>query len=253
MEIICSIVMQVNLEGYNNSRSNAISKFKRVIKSFQEQIYKNCELIIVADGCKITEKIYDEFYKKEKNIKFVYFDRVGFPKMYDIVETPKGNATYFRGMARQLGCAAASGEIITYIDSDDYLVKEFTQTCYNIYKKYSDKSWWLNTSWFDHELVENSKQNIGVIKNPKEIENVQLNVLTEHKFKPMEVKDGKAVMAPWLLIHKNNLSIKWRDTNSTIGSEDADFYNRMVKKYPKGHYFKEPIYIRCHYKDVWDI
>lgn len=253
MEFKISIIMQCYLDSYNDSRSDSVLKFERVIESFKKQKYKNCELIIVSDGCSLTKKVYEELYKNIDNIKFAYYDRTGYPKMYDIVETPKGRARYFRGKARGIGCSIASGDIITYMDSDDYLTPEFTLICNEIYKRNKNKTWFLNTSWYDHENVVNSKQNINALKDPKNIESIQLEVLKEHKFKKMECKDGKAIMAPWLLIHKNNISTKWKDSNSNIGSEDVDFYNRLVKEYPNGIYFKHPIYIRCHYKDLWDI
>ena len=72
-----SIVMQVNLQDYNNSRVDSLGKFHRAVESFRSQIYKNCELIIVSDGCLKTQQLYNRSYKQDKNIKFVNIKRSG--------------------------------------------------------------------------------------------------------------------------------------------------------------------------------
>ena len=62
-----SIIMQVYLGEYPGARTDSISKFKRAVKSFQNQIYKNCELIIVADGCTKTHQTYARFNFKRSS------------------------------------------------------------------------------------------------------------------------------------------------------------------------------------------
>ena len=41
-----SIIMQSYLGNYPGSRKDSHSKFLRAVQSFQNQLYKNCELII---------------------------------------------------------------------------------------------------------------------------------------------------------------------------------------------------------------
>ena len=67
-----SIIMQVNLQNYPGSRENAINKFIRSVKSFQEQTYKNSELIIVADDDTKVHQIYNKYFSKNNNIKFIF-------------------------------------------------------------------------------------------------------------------------------------------------------------------------------------
>lgn len=244
-----SVIMQVNLEAYPGSRDNAVNKFTRAVESFRNQIYPNSELIIVADGCNKTYQLYNRHFKSESNIRFVYFDRHNSPKMYEEIN----NAKYFRGFARGLGVAAATGDLITYMDSDDYLMPDFTLTCMLYYNASPESDWWINTSWFDHENVVKSSQNITAIVDPNTIENVQLKELPGHNFKPMKLKEGKMVMTPWLFTHKAGLQVKWRDVISSTVSEDVDFYQRVSKIYKKGLPYAKPTYVRCHYSGHWDI
>lgn len=245
-----SIIMQVNLEDYSGSRSNPVDKFKRAVTSFKNQIYKNCELIIVADGCNKTYQMYMRNYKNDPSIRFVYLDRIGVPKMYDEIED-KGK--YYRGLARNVGVAAATGSLITYMDSDDFLTPEFTMTIMLYYNADSDKDWFLNTSWYDHQNVVNSTQNsTAITENFKAIPNVTIPGLQD-AWKPMELKPGKMIMTPWLLTHKKSVKTEWRDILSYSTSEDVDFYNRMSAEYPNGIAFKKAIYARCHSSGLWDV
>lgn len=244
-----SVIMQVNLEAYPGSRSNAVDKFIRAIESFRNQAYPLSELVIVSDGCNKAYQLYMKNYKNESNIRFVYFDRTDSPKMYEEI----GDGKYFRGFARGIGVAAATGSLITYMDSDDYLMPDFTLSCMLYYNAAPDMDWWLNTSWYDHENVINSNQNITAIVDPTTIENVQLQEMPGHNLKPMRLQEGKMVMTPWLLMHRAGLQIKWRDVISPVVSEDVDFYQRMTKIYKKGTTYSKPTYIRCHYANHWDI
>ena len=253
-KIKISIVMQCNLEDYNSSRSDSISKFHRAVESFKNQLYKNCELIIVADGCNKTYQHYMRTYKQDSNIKFAYFDRTGSSKMYDIIKDENGTElTYYRGFARGIGVAMSTGHIVTYMDSDDYLSPEFAMTIMLQYNIEPDKDWWLNTAWYDHENVVNSTLNKGITVDPNEIESISLDYLPGHKFKESKTIDGKLIMTPWLFTHKNYGDVKWRDVMSQVSSEDVDFFNRFNEMHPNGTAYQRAIYVKCHSGNDWDI
>jgi hypothetical protein len=238
-----SVVMQVNLTDYSGSRSDAVNKFRRAVKSYQNQIYKNCELIIVSDGCNRSHQIYNREFKEDSSIKFIFLDKNGAPLMYE--ETDKGK--YYRGFPRRAGVGISTGSLITYMDSDDYLLPEFTMTLMLIYNAAPDKDWYINTSWYDssdHSWEESDILHASDHSKSIEIEDIG------GKWTPTQLKPGSIVLTPWLFMHKSTCLTKWRDT---IGfSEDTDFNKRLRSEYPNGYPFERPIYVRCHYNNHWD-
>jgi glycosyltransferase involved in cell wall biosynthesis len=245
-----SIVMQVNLTNYKDSRNDAIGKFHRAVESFKNQIYKNAELIIIADGCVKTQQIYNRSYKNDPSIKFVYYDRMDSEMgMYDTKPGDPEEYKLFRGYARRVGVAAANGQVITYMDSDDVLAPEFTMTLMLIYNQAPDCDWWMNTTWYDNEASDWTENE--TLYSTRDAEVVQLPYI-HGGWKQVKLKPGKIVMSPWLLMHKPNLSVQWRDTYGTL-SEDSDFNIRMREVYKNGIAYSRPIYARCHYGGKWDI
>jgi len=110
--MMISVIMASFLGEYPNAAKNRRSKFKRAVNSFINQTYKNTELIIVSDGCEITNKIYDENYSENSNIKLVRLDK----------------QELYSGEVRNSGFDLSDGDIITYLDSDDIFGKRHLQT-----------------------------------------------------------------------------------------------------------------------------
>jgi glycosyltransferase involved in cell wall biosynthesis len=87
----------------NTCATNPEFKFKRAINSFIAQEHKNCELVIVSDGCKKAEKIYLENFTQIPNIRFKFIEK----------------QILFSGVVRNTGIEMAQGELICYLDHDD--------------------------------------------------------------------------------------------------------------------------------------
>jgi len=102
-----SVIMASYLGNYPGRTTNPEQKFVRAVKSFISQTYQNKELIIVADGCDVTEQLYNEHFSTFDNIKFI--------------KIPK--QPIYGGEIRNAGIDIASGEIISYLDNDDVLGK----------------------------------------------------------------------------------------------------------------------------------
>ena len=248
-----SIVMQTFLGDYPGSRFDSLGKFRRAIRSFEEQTYKNCELIIVADGCNKTHQIYNREFKNNPNIRFVFLDRdrEEEPASYNTIEHDGEHYRIYRGEARALGVAAATGKLITYMDSDDYLTPEFTQTLLLIYNQSKDKQWWMNKTWYDNQASDFEAGEI-FLENMADQPTISLPYL-QGLWKEAKIRPDKIVMTPWLFMHRADCtSVKWRDTFGNV-SEDSDFNKRFREAYPSGVVYARPIYVRCHYTDKWDI
>lgn len=245
-----SVIMQVNLQNYKDSRNDAINKFIRAVESFKNQLYSNSELIIVADGCKKTHQIYNRSYVNEPNIKFVYYDRMpNEPEMYSTKDGDPEEYKYYRGFARRVGAGIATGDLITYMDSDDVLAPEFTMTIMLVYNQDPDRDWWINNAWYDNAA--SNEDETDVMYATKDLEEIELPYVHD-RWKKALMKPGMFSMSPWLLTHKSGLNVHWRDVYGNI-SEDTDFSKRLREKYPNGTLYSKPIYARCHFANKWDV
>ena len=244
-----SIIMQVYLGFYPNARKNPRAKFKRAVESFQAQLYKNCELVIVADGCNKTKLTYQKHFQDDPNIKFVYIDNKENARMYDNKEINNKPNTYYRGMPRKIGVAMATGELITYMDADDYILPQHTLSIMMHYNLGKDNDWWINRTWFDHAKSkwEDSPSMYSTIG----AEEHELPQFPKQKWNKIKLKENRITLSPWLFTHRASCTTKWRDT---IGiSEDVDFNKRLRDEYKKGMPYSTATYVRCHHIHKWDV
>lgn len=103
-----SVVMASYLGPYPGRAANPEQKFVRAVKSFLTQTYDNKELIIVSDGCEVTERLYQFNFAQFPNIKFVKIEK---------------QPTY-SGDCRNAGLDLVEGDVVTYLDNDDVLGKK---------------------------------------------------------------------------------------------------------------------------------
>ena len=106
-----SVIMASYLGYYPNRSSDPEQKFIRAVKSFITQPYENKELIIVSDGCNVTNNLYEQIFKNFTNIK--------------LVKIPKQEI--YSGECRNASIRIASGDIICYLDNDDVFGKNHLQ------------------------------------------------------------------------------------------------------------------------------
>ncbi len=99
---------------------NCQDTIERCIKSIQNQTYKNLEIIVVNDGSTDnTETILHEMQLVDDRII--------------VISIPNGGVSH----ARNTGLDSATGDFITFVDSDDYIDKEMYETLYNLINEHS--------------------------------------------------------------------------------------------------------------------
>ena len=109
MEKVSLIVPVYNTQNYLNQCFN----------SLVGQSYNNVEIILVDDGSTDNSyKICREYEKKYERIKLFHKENGGLSD------------------ARNYGLMQATGEYISFVDSDDYLKKDFVKTLVKLIKKY---------------------------------------------------------------------------------------------------------------------
>lgn len=87
----------------------------KCVQSVVEQTYKNLEIILVDDGSPDNcPKMCDEWAKKDERIKVIHKENGGLSS------------------ARNAGLDIATGDYITFLDSDDFMTPEFSAVCCEI-------------------------------------------------------------------------------------------------------------------------
>lgn len=238
-----SVIMQVYLGEYPGSRSDSDKKFLRAIQSFIDQTDVDSELIIVSDGCMITHDLYYKFYKGNSRIKYVYVDK-DTPNMYE------GENKYYRGIPRQIGRSMATGEITTYMDSDDYLMPtaiESIKKHWNLFDK--DIIGLYNSSWIDNHVMVDKVEIMGetnkCIGNPFNIDALGSKWIQRGMTSPNLI-----LSSTWSMIHRSDFESKWEDSIGPV-SEDVLFSSKLQKTKKVG-VINIPYYVRCHYSNLWD-
>lgn len=101
---------------------NAENTIERCILSIQNQIYNDLEIIVINDGSTDnTEKIIKAISDNDCRVK--------------PITIPNGGVSH----ARNVGIDSATGEYITFVDSDDYIDKEMYSTLMSLIDKHHVK------------------------------------------------------------------------------------------------------------------
>ena len=94
---------------------NVKDYLKTCLQSILEQTYKNLEIILVDDGSDDgSSSICDEFARMDQRIKTIHLPHSGV------------------SAARNAGLAAATGELLGFVDSDDWIDHDMYQYLYTL-------------------------------------------------------------------------------------------------------------------------
>ena len=245
-----SVVMQSYLGDYPGSRTEPERKFIRAVNSFLSQTNKNTELIVISDNCKITEKLYNENYKENDRVKFKLYENSS-KKMYE-----KDSETInYVGEPRQIGVDMSEGDIITYMDSDDFLTKNYLEILLKYWEYNFNLDWIINRCWWDNfaVLTPNKVKFYNVLFDRHLTNKSSLINGLDSRWVRSYVKRSLILQSPGLISHKKTCDVKWTNVVSEGNtSEDILFYKTMLDKYKNGKQIHLFGYVRCHLRDGWD-
>lgn len=99
---------------------NTAKYLDKCISSIVKQSYRNLEIILINDGSQDnSEKICIEWSQKDFRIKYIKVENGGAAK------------------AKNIGLENATGDVISFIDSDDWIDKEMFCECIDVMNKYN--------------------------------------------------------------------------------------------------------------------
>jgi glycosyltransferase involved in cell wall biosynthesis len=238
-----TVVMSSHLGEYPGSRSNPVVKFVRAVNSFLKNTLQEKELIIVSDGCDITNKTYDKYYKQYDNIRLVQ------------VEKSKFN---WPGELRECGRSLAKYDWIAYLDSDDALYPTYLIQLSDYIKSNPDLKF-FTTNLMMIPIVDPEH----IVSNPEYLKLLPMNTLEEY----LEFKDSNSgvrfnfldrnwiltkspsMTGTWCIVHDKYVVSRWKNKNEM--GEDSDFIKSLAKEYGK-HEANIFGYVICHITDAKD-
>lgn len=199
-----SVIMPVCLSPYQfgeiKSASDPEYKFRRAITSFIHQSLPGNELIIISDGCDIAERIYNEYSSHPK---------IRFKKIKKQIQ--------YSGKVRQVGIEMAKGDIITYLDHDDFIGVDHLRIISENFD--SDYKW----CFYNDYLIQGKEGN-------------------ELIFKIREVARSLYHIGTSMISHLRNMNVQWPDGYA------HDW--RMIESYLLPHpgvRIPMPEYYVCHF------
>ncbi|MCI8486655.1 MAG: glycosyltransferase family 2 protein [Clostridia bacterium] len=196
MEKISIIIPVYNVEKY----------LDKCLNSIVNQTYENIEVLVINDGTKDnSQEIIDLYKNKYPN------------KIYSFTKENGGLSD-----ARNYGIDKATGDYITFIDSDDYIDVTMIEKLYNKIKMdNADVS--ACECYFEYE---------------KKIKRVGLNIDDNENIKDIMIK---LFPSAWGKLYKKHIFIN-NNFKKGIWFEDVEFLMRVYPTISKVSVVKEPLY-----------
>lgn len=181
---------------------NAYLYLSKCLESLVKQTYKNIEIILINDGSTDnSEEIVNLYLEKFDNIIY-------------IKDTNHG-----QGHARNVGLERATGDLITFVDSDDYVDVTIVEKLVNALGD-------SDVSICDITKIDSTKQ--IYFKNHINYGNDQVNFMLSHP-------------GPVAKIYKKEL-LKDHKFMENVYYEDLAFTTSLSKNVHKVSYIEEPLY-----------
>lgn len=202
-----STILPSYLGPYEGAAKNREEKFCRAVDSFRVQTHWAKELIIVSDGCEKTATLYERHYKGDHQIKLVRIEK----------------QPLFSGNVRQAGIEAATGDLICYLDSDDYFHAHHLS---NIDTRMNERE--LDWCYYSDEIKVDTKKTI--------VRNVTLT---------------HGVAGTSAIAHKRELNVSWSGCDGY--GHDWMFIKKLIAASKNVEKIYGCGYVVCHTKNGIDL
>jgi len=203
-----SIIIPIYLGKYATAANNREEKLFRAINSATEQTYKDIEVVCMIDTCPVALRLFQTQIDKI-NINKVKIFELKYNKFVN-------NRFVFNPcLPRQAGIDIATGDVICYLDSDDYLTEDHVQKIVNNFSG----NWVYFDAWLWNLKTKQWRRD---------------NVTISHQY-----KCGTCNIA-----HRKESKAIWR--NPRYGHDDWQFIVEL-KKESDGKYIGEAGYRICHW------
>lgn len=176
-----SIIMQSTLVNYPGAALHRKEKLVRAIESVLNQTFSDWELIVVADNCWETAAIVKQF--TDERIKLIFSEI---------------KHTKWSSLCRNIGKDEARGQLILYLDNDDFLSPDYL--------------------WLLDEAVAKSEKNVFIVDH-YEYDNNQ--------WKQIRARVTMNAAGTANIVHRNTIRSYWPEV-ATYGSEDWIFIKRII-------------------------
>lgn len=187
-ELISIIIPVYNVEKY----------LEKCIQSITQQTYTNLEIILIDDGSSDSSgRICDEFAKNDSRIKVIHKTNEGVSK------------------ARNVGIDNATGQYIVFVDSDDYVAKNYISVLYeDLIENNADISICGTCDCFNGEIVRYSIPYIQKVNSQE-----ALRLLLDEKI---------FFCVVWAKLYKKELFEKYRFNEKTVIAEDLEIIYKII-------------------------
>lgn len=193
-----------------------VEKFlPQCVDSVREQTLKDIEIILVDDESPDqAPQLCDKYAAEDNRIKVIHKKNSGL------------------GYARNSGLDIATGEFVSFIDSDDFIAPTMLEWLYNTAKKYDADEVRSGTIFYENGKLTERKdvEQTTIFRGVEEIKTFVFDLLAP---KPEEKRDVKYIQSVWLALHSREIieknRVRFTSERETL-SEDIVF---DIELFPK--------------------
>ena len=219
---------------------NSEKYLERCINSILNQTYTNFELILINDGSKDSSlKICRKYASKDNRIVVIDKENEGV------------------SIARNMGIQRAKGELISFVDADDYIEKTFLEDMLNIMSKYNvdyvtcgyNRVYDDHTEHINNDLSEICMTSYEYLNNLLNVQKgygfVHMKLINKSKIENIRFDSTLAVAEDALfnvmicanldnvVIYNKPLYNYYFNANSVVRKYDENYYNKYLKAMEK--------------------